>query len=103
MHLQDFYTAFDIGIIDGNLPVETAGTQQRGIQNIRAVGGGNNDDAVIYSKAVHFYKKLVQRLLTLIVTAAPAGAAVTADRVNLVDEHDTGRSLFRGLKQISYA
>ena len=60
MHLQDFYTAFDIGIIDGNLPVETAGTQQRGIQNIRAVGGGNNDDAVIYSKAVHFYKKLVQ-------------------------------------------
>ncbi len=39
-------------------------------------------------EAVHLGEHLVQRLLALVVAAAEAGAALAADRVDLVDEDD---------------
>jgi hypothetical protein len=52
------------------------------------VGGGDQDDAALGVEAVHLDEQLVERLLALVVTAAHAGAAVPADRVDLVDEDD---------------
>ena len=43
MHLEDLLTALDIGIAHQDLTVEPARTQQRRVQNILAVGGGNDD------------------------------------------------------------
>ena len=101
VNAQNRLTALDIGIIDGDMAVETAGAQQRRVQNILAVGCRHDDDAQIGGKAVHFHQKLVEGLLSFIMTAAETGAAVTTHGIDLIDEHDAGRALFRLLKQIT--
>ncbi len=80
--------------------VETAGAGQRRVQGFRAVGGGQNDDAVVVLKAVHFGQQLVQRLLALIV-AAQLTVALLADGVDLVDEHDAGALSLCLLEQVA--
>ena len=54
-------------------------------------------------EAVHLDEQLVERLLALVVATAEPGAAVTADRVDLVDEHDRGRGGLRLLEQVAHA
>jgi hypothetical protein len=65
-------------------------------QDVGAVRGGDEDDAALDVEAVHLDQHLVERLLALVVAAAHAGAAVTTDGVDLVDEDD-GRSVLLGL------
>ena len=101
MNLQDLLAALYVGVIDHDLPVKPAGTQQRRIQNIRTVGGRHDNDALVGREAVHFNQQLVERLLALIVTAAQAGAAMTADRVDLIDENNGRRVLLRLIKQVA--
>src|SRR5690606_8563668 len=48
-------------------------------------------------------EQLVERLLALVVAAAEAGAAMTADGVDLVDENDAGRVLLALLEQVAHA
>src|SRR5204863_8333506 len=48
-------------------------------------------------------EELVQRLLALVVPAAEAGAAMAADRVDLVHEHDARRGLLRLLEEVADA
>ena len=95
--------ALNIGIIDRNLPVEPAGTQQSGIQYVGAVGCGNDDNALVALKAVHFDEELIEGLLLFIMTAAEARAALPADSVDLVDENEGGSELFRGVEEIAHA
>ena len=71
-----------------DLAVEAAGTQQGRIEDVGTVGGRHDDDALGGLEAVHLGEHLVERLLTLVVTATEAGAALAADRVDLVDEDD---------------
>src|ERR1041384_3017233 len=75
---------------------ETAGAQQRGVEEVGPVGGRDQDDPTLGVEAVHLDEQLVERLLALVVTAAHAGAAVPADGVDLVDEDD-GRRVGLGL------
>ena len=56
------------------------------LEHVRTVGGSDEDDAFVRLEAVDLDEQLVQRLLALVVAAAEAGAATTADRVDLVDE-----------------
>ena len=99
--LQDLLAALDVGQADVDLPVKAAGAEQGLIQDVGAVGGGHDDDAVVGLKAVHLDQQLVQRLLALIVAAAEAGAALAADRVDLVDEDDAGHGLFGLVEQVA--
>ena len=85
------------------MPVEPARPEQRGVEDVRAVRGGDEDDALVRLEAVHLDEELVQGLLALVVTAAEAGAAVPADRVDLVDEDDAGRILLALLEQVAHA
>src|SRR4051812_43327522 len=89
--LEDAFAALEVRRIHDDLPVETTRTQQRRIEDVRAVRGGDENYAVIGLEAVHLDEQLVERLLTLIVAAAEAGTAVPTDRVDLVDEDDAGR------------
>src|SRR5207253_9786900 len=52
--------------------------------------------------AIHLDEQLIERLLALVVTAAQAGAAMAADRVDLVDEDDAGRVRLALLEQIAH-
>ena len=103
MHAENFFAALDVRTRHNHAAVKTAGTQQRGIEHVGAVGRGDQDHAFVGFKAVHFDEQRVQRLLALVVAAAEAGAAMAADRVNFIDEDDAGRVLLALLKQIAHA
>src|SRR6266568_1070752 len=69
-------------------PVEPAGAQQRGVEDIGPVGGRDDDDPALDVEPVQLDEQLVEGLLALVMTAAEPGATVPADRVDLVHEHD---------------
>ena len=58
-----------VGRVDHDLPVESPGPQQRRVEHVRPVGGGQHDHALVAGEAVHLGEDLVQRLLALVVTA----------------------------------
>ena len=87
---QDLLAPLEIRVADGHLTIEPAGTQQRRVEDVRAVGGGHDDDAVGLGEAVHLDEQLVERLLALLV-AERVAAAAAAHGVELVDEDDARR------------
>lgn len=103
MYLEDTLAADDVGVRHDDLTVETAGTQQRRIEHVGAVGGGDQDHAFIRLEAVHFDQQLVQRLLAFVIAAAETGAAMAADGIDFVDEDDAGRILLGLLEHIAHA
>ena len=101
--LEDLLAALAVGAVDDDLAVEAARPQQRRVEDVGPVGGGDQDDVVLHLEAVHLDQQLVQRLLALVVAAAHAGAAVAADGVDLVHEDDAGRVLLRLLEEVADA
>ena len=99
--MQDLLAAQDVRVGHDDLAVEAAGPQQRRIEHVGAVGRGDQDHALVGLEAVHLDQQLVQGLLALVVAAAQAGAAVAADRVDLVDEDDAGRVLLALLEHVA--
>ena len=100
---EDAFAALHVGTVDDDAAIEAAGAQQRRVEHVGTVGRGDEDDAFVRLEAVHLDEQLIQRLLALVVTAAEAGAAMTADGVDLVDEDDAGRVLLALLEQIADA
>ena len=82
--------------------VEAARAGQCVVQDIVAVRGRHDDDALVVGKAVHLDEQLVQSLLSLIVAAAEAGAALTSDGVYLVYEDDGRRHLLGLVEQVTH-
>jgi hypothetical protein len=103
VHLEDLLATAHVGERHDDLAVEAAGSQQCRVEHVRPVGRGDDDDALVALEAVHLDQQLVQRLLALVVAAAEARAAVPADGVDLVDEHDAGRVLLRLLEHVAHA
>ena len=101
--LQDLLAAADVGQRHHHLAVEAARAQQRRVEHVGPVGRGDDDHAHRRLEAVHLDQQLVQRLLALVVAAAQARAALAADRVDLVDEHDARRVLLRLLEHVAHA
>ena len=101
--LEDLRAALAVGAVDDDLAVEAARAQQRGVEDVGPVGGGDEDDVVLHLEAVHLDEQLVERLLALVVTAAEAGAAVAPDGVDLVHEDDAGRVLLGLLEEVAHA
>ena len=79
------------------------GPQERRVEDVGTVRGGDEDDALVRVEAVHLDEQRVQRLLALVVPAAEARAAVPADGVDLVDEDDAGRVLLALLEEVADA
>ena len=103
MHLEDLDAARDVGAVHRHLPVKAAGAQQRRVEHVGAVSGGQHDDTGVALKAVHLSQQLVDRLLALVVAAAHAGAALAPDGVDLVDEDDAGRLGLGLLEEVTHA
>ena len=102
--LQDLHAALVVGRMDDDLPVEAPRSQQRGVEDVRPVGGGQDDDALVAGEAVHLGEDLIERLFALVMTAErPRAAASAADRVDLVDEDDRRRDLARLRKELADA
>src|SRR5215471_16350329 len=103
MDRQDALAALHVGTIHDDAAIETARTEERRIENVGTVGGGNENDAFVRFEAIHFDEQLIQRLLALIMPASEAGATVTADRVDFVDEHDARRIFLALLEEVADA
>ena len=103
VHAQDPLAADDVRVRNDDLPVETAGTQQRRIEHVGTVGRRDDDDAFVGFKAVHLDEQLVERLFALVVAAAETGATMAADGVDFVDEDDARRVLLRLLEHVAHA
>ena len=103
MHAQDLLAALYVRTVDRDLTVKTAGTQQRRIQNIGAVGGSDQDDRLALLKTVHLDQQLVKRLLALVVAAAQTGSALTSYGVDLVDKDDRWGLGLGLLKEVTHA
>ena len=103
MHAKDRLAPLEVGAVDHDLPVEPAGTQQGRVEDVGAVRGGHEDHGGTLIEPVHLDQQLVQGLFALVVAAAQPGAALPANRVDLVDEHDGGCAGLRLLEQVSDA
>ena len=103
MHSQDAFATFDVGTRHHDATVKATWPQQRGVQDIRSIGGGDHDHAFVGLKPIHLDQQLVQGLLSLVVTAAKARASVSTDCIDLVDEDNAGRVTLALLKQVAYA
>src|SRR5450830_2001358 len=95
MHFENLLATADIRQADHDLTVEATRTQQRRVEYVRTVSGGNHDDAIVHLETVHLHQQLVESLFTLVVTTAHAGTTVTTDRIDFVDEDDARRVLLR--------
>ena len=102
VHLEDLPPAVAVGPVDHHLAVEAARPQQGRVEDVRPVGGRDEDDVVLHLEAVHLDQELVEGLLALVVAAAEAGAAVAAHGVDLVDEDDAGRVLLGLGEQVAH-
>ena len=100
VYLQNGLAAAPVGSAHIDLPVEPSRTQQRRVENVLAVGGSHDDDALVLAEAVHLHQKLVEGLLPLVVAAAETCAPAPSHGVNLVDEHDGGRLLLGLFEEI---
>ena len=79
------------------------GPQERRVEDVGPVGGGDDDHVRVRVEAVHLDQDLVERLLALVVAATQAGAALAADRVDLVDEDDARRVALGLVEQVADA
>jgi hypothetical protein len=100
---QDLQAAVDVGVVDHDLPVEAAGAQERGIEDVGAVGRPHHDEAAIAREAVHLDEDLVEGLLTLVVALPDAGSALATGGVELVDEDDRRRGFACLAEQVADA
>ena len=103
VHVQNLLAAAYVGQGDDHLAVEAAGALQRGVEYVRAVGGGDDDDGLVALEAVHFHQKLVKRLLAFVVAAAQTRAALAADGVDFVDKDDAGGVFLGLLEHVAHA
>ena len=102
MNFQNAFAPAHVGPRYNDSSIKPTGPQQRRIEDVRPVGGGDENDVVLHLEAVHLDQELVERLLALVVTATESSASVPADRVDLVDEDDARRVLLALLEQIAH-
>ena len=55
VHAQDLLAAFDVRPRHHHAPVEPARPQQRWVEHVRTIGGGNQDDTFVGLEAVHLH------------------------------------------------
>src|SRR5207245_3151749 len=84
VHAQDALTTLHVGPRHDHPAVEAAGSEERRVEHIGPVGGGDQDDALVRLETVHLDEELVEGLLPLVVAAAQASAAVAANGVDLI-------------------
>jgi hypothetical protein len=80
-----------------------SGPQEGRVEDLGAVGGRHDDEALAGVEAVHLGEELVEGLLALVVAGHDAHAARLADGVELVDEDDARGLGLRLLEEIAHA
>ena len=103
VNFQDGFAANEVGRVNDDLAVETAGPQQRAVQDFGPVGGGEENDAGVGLETVHFDEQRVERLLAFVVYSANMDAALAPDGVQLVNENDARGVLLGLLEEVAHS
>ena len=90
MDSEDFFAAAHVGKVDCDLAVETAGAEECGVEDVGAVGCGDDDDAVLRVEAVHFDEESIERLLAFVMPSSHAVTTVAPHRIDFVDKNEAG-------------
>jgi hypothetical protein len=93
VNFENLFAAAYVRQANHDLSIETARPEQRRVEHVWSVSGSDNNYAVINLKTIHFDEQLVQRLLTLVMPTAKAGATMAPDSVYFIDKNNAG-SLF---------
>ena len=101
MDAEDLLPSLQVGLVHDHAAVKTARTQERLVEDLRAVGCRQDEQSAGSIETVHLSQKLIECLLALVIAAAVTAVAVFADRVDLIDKNDTGRVLFRLLEKVA--
>src|SRR5262249_32303110 len=91
----------EVGARNDDAAVETARALERRVEHVRAVGGGDEDDALVALEAVHLHQQLVEGLLALVVAASEARSTGPADGVDPGDEDEAGSVLLPLLEEVT--
>ena len=94
--------AIQIRQINCYLPIKTPRAKQCAVQNIRAIRSSNYNHTLVPIKAIHFNKKRIQSLFTLIIAAAKTRATLTPYRIDFINENNTRRIFTTLLKHITH-
>ena len=100
MDLENLHTSLKIRLLNYDTAVKTTGTEQSFIKHLRSVGSCQQYDALLGIKAVHLGKKLVESLLTLIISAK-LGITASSDSIYLIYEYDTGSIFLCFLEKVT--
>ena len=76
VHPEDLGAILEFGERNYDLAIETPGSKQGGIEDVGPVGGRHHHNALGALEAVHLGEHLVEGLLSLVVSAAEASAAL---------------------------
>src|ERR671916_3441121 len=88
MDLEDLLAAHLVRQVHHHAPVKAPGPQERLVEHVGLVGGGENNRALLAGEAVHLGQDLVQGLLLLARSPRHRLTAGTAYGIKLVDEDD---------------
>ena len=100
MHLQDFFTAFQIRQFNRHTSVETSRTGQCRVKGFRSVGGSQDNNTCVALKTIHLCQQLVQRLFTFVI-AANLAVTLLADGIDFIDENDTWGFFLRLFEKVT--
>ena len=103
MDTQDVFAPSNVRLVDQHLAIETAGTEERRIENFWAVGRAHDDDALAAVKAIHLREQLIERLLPLLVAAHRRLDTDLAECVEFIDEDDARRFHFCLGEEVAHA
>mmetsp|Transcript_16790 Transcript_16790/g.40142 ORF Transcript_16790/g.40142 Transcript_16790/m.40142 type:complete len:433 (-) Transcript_16790:29-1327(-) len=88
MDAQNFRTRILRGMGQLDLTIQSSRAQQRRIEDVRSIGGGDDLDHVVRTKTVQLTQQFEHGALHLPVAALIPPESLRADRVQLVDEYD---------------
>ena len=102
VNLQDRDAALEVRTVHDHAAVKAARTKQSRVEDLRAVGRRQDQDTLGGVEAVHLREQLVQGLFALVVAAEAPALAGFADRIDLIDENNTGCTLLGFLKEVAH-
>ena len=88
IRLDKNYKTVPVGQRELDLPVETAGPEEGGVEGVLPVGGHDDLDVCRLVESVHLVEQLEEDALHLPVGAGLRVETLRRDRVDLVDEDD---------------
>ena len=88
VHLQNGKALVGLWQRNDDLAIEAAWSEKCGVQNVGAVSCCKNNNSFCCFEAVHFCQQLIERLFTLIVSAAKPGTTLATNRIDLINKDD---------------